>query len=271
MERPRGSTGPVVALYGLFMAATVGGFCFLDWKLDVATEHGRGVDAMILFLLVATGAMFVAGHAIVGWFLLTSSRAGAPAWKAPSSRGEWLATLAPVVVVAIVAEGGVLAIGMPVWAQMAGRDPDAFAVEVIGRQFEWVGHYPGKDGKFGRLDPAQVDDQLNPIGLDEEDPAAADDLVTRGGLTLPAGRTASIRLRSLDVLHSFAVPLFRTKQDLVPGLVTRTQLKPIRPGKFEIACAELCGLGHYRMRGWATVLEPAEFEAWLARQTPFGE
>jgi cytochrome c oxidase subunit 2 len=249
----------MAALYLGFMAATVGSFWIIKWQLQVASEHGKGVDAMILFLLVATGAMFVAGHAIVAWFLLASRRGENEPFTAPGPKREWTATLLPIVIVAIVAEGGVLVIGMPVWAQISGRDPDALQVEVVAKQFEWVARYPGKDGVFGKLDAKQADEQLNVIGLDERDPAAADDVVLRGTLVLPAGRMASIRIRSMDVLHSFTVPLFRTKQDAVPGLVTRTQVRPTVPGVYEITCAELCGMGHYKMQANALVVTPEEF------------
>jgi cytochrome c oxidase subunit 2 len=264
--RQSGTPWSVAAFYLLFMAATVAGFFLIHWKLEVASEHGVGVDRMILFLLVTTGVMFVAGHAIVTWFLLRSR--GDRPWKAPSVRSEWIATLVPIAIVVIVAEGGVISIGMPVWAQISGNDPGAVQVEVIGKQFEWLSHYPGPDGKFGTCDPAQIDEQLNPIGIDEKDPAGGDDVVVRGVLVLPVGRTASIRIRSLDVLHSFTVPLWRTKQDAVPGLPTRTQVRPTVAGKYEITCAELCGMGHFRMRAFAKVVSAAEFEKWLADNAP---
>ena len=258
-QQRRGAAWPMVSLYLGFMAATVGSFWIIKWQLQVASEHGKGVDAMILFLLVATGAMFVAGHLVVAWFLAGARRADGEAFRRPSVKNEWLATIVPIVIVLIVAEGGVLVIGMPVWAQISGRDPDALSVEVTGKQFEWIARYAGRDGVYGKLDAKQADEQLNVIGLDEGDPAGADDIVLRGTLVLPAGRMAAIRIRSMDVLHSFTVPLFRTKQDAVPGLVTRTQVRPTVPGLYEITCAELCGMGHYKMQANALVVTPEEF------------
>jgi cytochrome c oxidase subunit 2 len=241
------------------------------WRLDVASEHGRGVDDMIFFLLVTTGPMLVIGHLVVAAFVWNSGRRNAPEFRRPRPGREWMATLIPVIVIAAVAEGGVLAIGMPVWSKIYRPDPDAIQVEVVGKQFEWLVRYPGKDGRFGRVDPALVDDVENPLGLVEEDPDAVDDIVIRGALYLPVNRVASIRLRSHDVLHSFSVPLFRTKQDAVPGIPTRTQVRPTATGQFEIVCAELCGMGHYRMRGYVNVLTPGEFDAWRARQTGWFE
>lgn len=273
MERPASSPSRIliVVAFTLFAAGTVAMGLLYRWRLAVASEHGRGVDEMILFLLIATGPVFVAGHFIVAGFVWKSGRRGAPAFRPPGRKLEWTVTLVPVLLIAAVAEGGVLVIGMPVWSQIYSDAPDALQVEVVGKQFEWISRYPGKDGKFGRVDPRKFDEVENPLGLDEDDPAAADDIVIRGALYLPSGRTASIRIRSLDVLHSFSVPLFRTKQDAVPGIPTRTQVRPTVPGQYEIVCAELCGMGHYRMRGYVTVLTPEEFEKWRARQTGWFE
>lgn len=266
----RASGAAIILLFLLFAAATVAAALTLRWRLDVASEHGPGVDRMIDFLLVATGVMFVAGHVIAVGLILKGRREGEP-FRPPSKRAELWTTLIPICVVALVAEGGVIVIGMPVWGQIYEPDPKALQVEMVGKQFEWIARYPGKDGKFGRIDPGQTDESLNPIGLDENDPDAADDIVVRGALYLPAGRTASIRIRSQDVLHSFAVPVFRTKQDTVPGMPTRTQVKPVKVGKFEIDCAELCGLGHYKMRASVNVLEGPAFEKWLSEQTGWFE
>jgi cytochrome c oxidase subunit 2 len=260
----------IVSFVG-FALATVAGGVFLNWRLSVASEHGRGVDAMILFLLLATGPMFVGGHLLVASFVWKSGRKDAPAFRRPSRRAEWTATLIPVVIIAAVAEGGVLVIGMPVWSQIYREDAEALPVEVVGKQFEWISRYPGKDGKYGRTDPAKFDEVENPLGLDEDDPAAADDIVIRGALYLPVNRTASIRIRSLDVLHSFSVAQFRTKQDAVPGIPTRTQVRPTATGQFDLVCAELCGMGHYRMRGTVKVLSKEDFEEWLSRQTGWFE
>ena len=171
-----------------------------------------------------------------------------------------------------MSEAGVLVIGAPVWPQLYGQLPQgAVEVEVVGKQFEWFVRDPGKDGKFGQTKPQLVHEVRNPLGLVEEDPAAKDDIVGRGVLHLPVNRAVSVRLRTHDVLHSFTVPAFRTKQYLVPGFTTHTQFTPIKTGKYEIACAELCGLGHYRMRGFVIVTTQQEYDQWLAGQTGWFE
>ena len=148
-------------------------------------------------------------------------------------------------------------------------------VRVVGQQFAWNIHYPGPDGKFGKTDPKLVDAQSNPLGLDRRDPAAADDFTTVNQLHLPVGKPAIIYLSSLDVIHSFALQEMRVKQDAIPGMSTPVWFVPTvtsddmkkRKGdekwSYEISCAQLCGLGHYRMRGYVTIDTPEQFQAWM--------
>jgi len=103
----------------------------------------------------------------------------------------------------------------------------------------------------------------------KSDAAARDDIVVRGQLHIPVDRMSIVRLRSLDVIHSFTVPLFRTKQDTLPGYTAYTQFTPEKEGTFELACAELCGLGHYRMQGTVTVQSEEDLAQWLSEQEPW--
>lgn len=267
-ERPRRISAAAIALFFLVLTIlTVFGFACREWQPPAASKHGPGVDRVITYLLWTTGAFFVLGHAALAWLIWRGSARGAATGASARPRTEWALALPPALVMAIVAEVGVLVLGLPVWSDVYGEDPaDAFTVEVVGKQFEWIVHYPGKDGAFGRTVPEKVRDKLNPLGLDRKDPTAKDDIVLRGMLHLPVNRPVSIRIRSLDVLHSFSVPAFRVKQDAVPGFSTRTRFTPTVEGKFEIACAELCGLAHYRMRGFVIVMESGQFDAWLASQ-----
>lgn len=145
------------------------------------------------------------------------------------------------------------------------EDNDALKIDVMAEAFAWNIRYPGEDGVFGRLDPEQMS-YLNPFGLDESDPASADDIVTINQMAIPVDRQVELTMRSKDVIHSFFLPNFRIKQDTVPGMRTRMHFTAVQPGDYEIACAELCGLGHYRMRGELQVMEGEAFEAWLASQ-----
>jgi cytochrome c oxidase subunit 2 len=182
---------------------------------------------------------------------------------------EWRWAVVPVLVMCVLAEGGVLIVGLPAFREMYVETPkDPYVVEVVAKQFEWLVHYPGPDGQFGAWRAELVRDSSNPLGLDKKDPAVKDDVWVRGQLHLPVDRPVVVRLRALDVIHSFTVPQFRVKQDVIPGFLGRTQFEPTKSGEFELACAELCGLGHYRMRGFITVQPQTEVDKWLSEQDP---
>ncbi len=263
-------TPEVIALILLFVSIslfTVVGFS-KDWKPTVASQHGVGVDGVIGYLLLTTGAILVIGTVVFVVFLWKYSRGLPTGSPKTTHRIERRWTLVPIIGMAAVAEIGVLVKGLPVWEQVFGEVPEnALVVEVTGQQFEWIVRYPGPDNTFGRTDPHLVHQTRNPAGLDEEDPAALDDIVMRNTLHVAEDRAVYLWLRARDVLHSFSVPAFRVKQDMVPGMIGSTQFVPTVAGRFEIACAELCGMGHYQMGGTVEVHPPGEFATWLQGQT----
>src|SRR5215468_1411392 len=157
-----------------------------------------------------------------------------------NNRLEVIWTIVPAVICVVLA-----LLSRRLWADIKQRMPeDAMQIEVTAEQFAWNIRYPGPDGKLN----------------------TADDIVTLNQLHFPVGRSVVATLRSKDVIHSFFLPEFRVKQDAVPGMSTRIWFDGMRTGHWEIACAELCGLGHYRMKGFVTVETPQEFEKWLAEQ-----
>lgn len=248
----------------LVIAATV---AFMrPWlPLPLVSDRSAIDDALGLSLLV-TGALFIATNLLLAWFgFRYQDGAGATAsyWH-HNARLEWTWTLVTAV---IMASFGVSALRL--WAQVQTSEPpaDAVVVEVTAQQFAWNVRYPGRDNVFGRTDAKLVDPAaLNFIGLDKSDPASGDDLVMpQNQLILAEGRPVRVRLRSLDVIHSFFLPHFRVKQDAMPGMTGETWFVPSRAGQYEIACAEHCGLGHYRMRGMVNVVPAAEFEAALQK------
>jgi cytochrome c oxidase subunit II len=185
------------------------------------------------------------------------------------------------VAVAVVEAVLLFGFSIPMWAARVDSRPspgEALEVQVTGEQFAWNIHYPGPDGKFGRTDIKLIDMQSNPLGLDRSDPAAKDDVTTLNQLYLPVNRPIIVRLRSKDVIHSFNLPEFRVKQDAIPGFtipvwfvptITTAEMRT-RTGngefQYEIACAQLCGLGHYRMRAFVTIQSPDEFQKWMDEQ-----
>ena len=136
-------------------------------------------------------------------------------------------------------------------------------VRVVGTQFAWNIQYPGPDGKFGRTDIKLVGSD-NPLGLDRSDPAAKDDITTINQLNLPVDRPVLVHLSSMDVIHSFGLYEMRVKQDAIPGIQIPVWFIPNRIGEYEIACSQLCGLGHFRMRGFVNIKTEADFQKWLA-------
>jgi cytochrome c oxidase subunit 2 len=157
---------------------------------------------------------------------------------------------------------------LDLWAKIQSTaPPDAMVIEVTGQQFAWNVRYPGKDGILGRTD-FKLASQENLIGLDPNDPAGKDDLLLLNQMYLPKDRPIRVRIRSMDVIHSFFLPNFRVKQDAMPGIVTEVWFtaKELTPADkpLEIACAEHCGLGHYRMRGQVHVVAAADLDAAVA-------
>ena len=257
-------------LVGLLFAALAIGMVALGargWLPPLASRHGAGIDRMLVYLLVATGTMFLAGHLVLGYFVWRFAGRKRISHRLASPKAERGWSIALGLLMTLVAEGGVLAIGLPAWSEYFGTAPpeDALLVEVTSEQFAWNVRYPGPDGTFGHTDPSLID-VTNPLGLDPGDPAGRDDLTAINQIHVPVGRPVRVRLRSKDVIHSFYLPHLRVKQDAVPGMTIEVWFVPTETGQFELACTELCGLGHYQMRGFFNVLQPAEFESWLAEK-----
>jgi len=167
----------------------------------------------------------------------------------------------------VIAEAVLLvAFAIPIWAEIMTEHPDAKAavtINVVAQQFAWNIHYPGADGIFGRRNIELVDEETNPLGLDREDSSAVDDIVTLNQLYFPVNKPVLINLSSKDVIHSFSLNEMRVKQDAIPGMSIRVSFEALETGKYEIACAQLCGIGHYRMRGFYTIQTEEEFNNWL--------
>jgi cytochrome c oxidase subunit 2 len=254
----------------MFAALAIGGVWYGSGisMPELASRHGAGIDSMLRYLLLTVGGLFLTGYLALAFLIWRGARSERLGARLASRRAELLLSGVLGLGMALVAEGGVLAIGIPVWAEYfeAAPDPNAVVVDVTAQQFMWNVRYPGRDNTFGRTQPALIDDTTNPIGLDPADPAGKDDIVTANEITVPVNRPVRIRLHSRDVIHSFFLPNFRVKQDAVPGMTPEVMFLPTRRGNFELACAELCGLAHYRMRGFFNVVTQQEFDDWLRKQ-----
>ena len=161
---------------------------------------------------------------------------------------------------------GLNLMGYKTWASIhfVGAQPGAMQIEVWGQQFAWYFRYPGPDGKFGPVHVEKVDDSMgNFLGLDRDHDAASKDDIVTATLAFPVNREIQLILRSKDVTHSFFVRELRMKQDLVPGMEIPIHFTATKTGRYELACAELCGLGHYKMRAFVDVMTQEDFEKWL--------
>jgi len=234
------------------------------WMLPVASVHGVEIDRLFNTTLVVTGIVFVLTHLVIAVFVwrYADRGSGRAAYWHDDRALELTYTLIPAaVMITLVAMGSV------VWAQIhSSSPPDAMVVEARGEQFGWLFRYPGKDGVFARIDPARISVKDNPMGLDPADPVNKSNIVTRD-LHLVLSRPVRVRIRSKDVIHSFYIPAFRVKQDAVPGMTVEIWFTPTREGDYELACAQLCGVGHYIMRGKVKVESQDAFDTWLAQQS----
>jgi cytochrome c oxidase subunit II len=229
------------------------------WFPESISEHGPRVDSQFMITIVVVGIAFTAAQVGLGW-VVWKYRATADAQRATYSHGnnrlEIIWTLVTAVVFISLA-----VMGQSVWASLHlnAAPPGSYQIEVVAQQFAWNFHYPGKDTVFGKTDPNLIDDTTNPVGVDPADPNAKDDAVSPT-LVIPVNRPVELVLRSKDVTHSFWIPQLRFKQDLVPGMAIHVHFTATKVGKYELACAELCGMNHYKMKSFMLVLPQDEFD-----------
>jgi cytochrome c oxidase subunit 2 len=159
-------------------------------------------------------------------------------------------------------------LSMPAWAKYkeVPQTADALRVRIIGEQFAWNMHYPGRDGIFGATNAKFINNQGNSVGLDPADPNGKDDIVSLNEFHFPVNKTIIVDLSSKDVIHSFTINVLRVKQDAVPGMKIPIWFQATQTGIFDISCAQLCGLGHYRMKGTAYIDTPQDYEKWFSER-----
>jgi cytochrome c oxidase subunit 2 len=250
-------------LFGLatLVLVVVATFYFTKTWLPPLKSDRIAIDHALAITLVVTGLVFIVTNLMLAWFgyaYQDGPGAKAAYWH-DSPRLEMTWTLVTAGILAIF-----LFNALSLWAKVTAPPPaDAVLIEVTGQQFAWNVRYPGKDGVLGKTDHLQAS-QDNPIGLVKDDPAAKDDLLLLNQMYLPKDRPVRVQVRSMDVIHSFFLPNFRVKQDAMPGMTIDIWFTPTEVGDFEIACAEHCGLGHYRMRGAVHVVPAADLEKAVA-------
>jgi len=240
------------------------------WGLppDLST-HGAAIDNLIIIVHVFMVLLFVGwGIYLVYCLFRFRQRAGHTAsYESARSKIPKYSEIGIVFFEAFLLVG----LSFPVWSKLKTDFPEEKAsteLRVIAQQFAWNIHYPGRDGTFGPTSIKLITDD-NPIGVDRSDPAGRDDIISVNQLHFPVGKPVIIHLSSLDVIHSFAIPVLRIKQDIIPGLNIPIWFEATRTAKFDIACAQLCGVGHTRMRGFVTVDTEQQYQKWLKEQEEY--
>jgi cytochrome c oxidase subunit 2 len=237
------------------------------WWTPIASNWGY-IDTTIEITFWVTGVVFVAVVTFMAYCLYRYRyREGRrAAYEPENTKIEWWLTGLTTAGVVIM-----LTPGLFVWNQFVTVPDDAAEFEAVGQQWQWTFRFPGEDGLLGTTDVRNIVDD-NPFGLNPNDPNGQDDvLVEDSEVHLPLGKPVKVLLRSIDVLHDFYVPEFRAKMDLVPGAVTYFWFIPTRVGTFDILCFELCGVGHYNMRGTVVVESESDYKAWLLEQSTFAQ
>ena len=234
------------------------------WFPPSISEHGPAYDQQFLLTIIVVGVAFVAAQVALGyavWRFADTGQGTRAVYSHGNNRMEILWTAITAVIFITVA-----LLGQRVWwnLHMVEAPPDSAQVRVLAQQFQWNFHYAGPDGRFGRTDPHKISDEsINYIGLDSDDPASKDDTVTQT-LVTKANAPVQLTLAARDVTHSFWVPQLRFKQDAVPGLDVKVHFTPQQAGQYEIACAELCGQQHYKMRSYMLVVPSDEYRSLVA-------
>jgi len=217
----------------------------MNWIMPPGTStFVSPIDSLYYMILVITGIAFVVTEvALVVFLIKYRARPGRRAhYTHGSMKAEVIWTAVPAIVVVMI---GILSGG--VWNTMRGRDgvpENAYPIGVHGQQFEWMITYPGGDGALGTEDDFEVRNQLH----------------------IPVNTPIDIHLTAEEVIHSFFIPQFRVKQDAMPGLPQPVWFEATEPGAYELACAEVCGLGHYRTRAAVTVHTAEGYQQWMSEQ-----
>jgi cytochrome c oxidase subunit 2 len=238
------------------------------WYFTPLASNWGTIDDTISLTFWVTGTVFVAVNLFMAYCVFRyRQRKGSRAEYEPENKKleAWLVGLTTIGVIALLAPG------LFVWANIVTVPNDAAVFEAVGKQWHWSYRFPGKDGVLGTVDAKYVSDK-NPFGINPDDPNGQDDvLVASPEVHLPIGKPVKALLRSIDVLHDFAVAQFRVKMDLVPGLVTYIWFTPTRTGTFDLLCEELCGVAHFTMRGKVIVEEESAYQAWLSSYPTFAQ
>jgi cytochrome c oxidase subunit II len=265
----------VLGLVGVYMCHEL----FKGRVLQIpASDHGEKIDKMLFITIIITGAVFFLTQILLFWFAFKYqySEKRKALYFPHSNKLEVLWTVVPAIFLTVL-----VGFGLFYWFKITGDAPkDSLEVEIVGKQFNWITRYKGKDGVFGKKYYKNISDTKdNTLGLIWDDKAAQDDVVA-DKLVLIVNKPVKLIINSRDVIHDVGLVHFRMKMDAVPGTPTTMWFTPKYTTKqmkeltknpdfvYEISCDQMCGKGHYSMRGVVEVITQPEFDAWMATQKP---
>ncbi|MEJ7736251.1 MAG: cytochrome c oxidase subunit II [Chitinophagaceae bacterium] len=265
----------VLGLIGVYWCNELFKDRFLD---NPASDHGVKIDNMLYITIALTGVVFLITQILLFWFAFKYqySETRKAFYFPHNNRLEVIWTVVPAIALTVL-----VGFGLYYWFNITGDAPkDSVVVEITGKQFGWIYRYPGKDGVFGKKYYKEIDEAANnQLGLIWEDKAAQDDLVTQEMYTI-VNKPIKLIINSRDVIHDVGLAHFRMKMDAVPGTPTTMWFTPLyttaemkakedNPDfEYEISCDQICGQGHYTMRGVIKVVTADEFFIWRASQKP---
>jgi cytochrome c oxidase subunit II len=246
---------------------------------ESASVQGEKVDSMLWVTLAVTGVVFIATQILLFWFAFKYQESDNRKvyFFAHSTKLELVWTVIPAIVLTVL-----VVIGLRNWFEFTSEAPkDAQIVEVTGKQFGWIYRYPGKDKELGKKYYKNIDNASNSVGLVWEDKMTQDDIVLEQTMYVVKGKPVKLIIGSRDVIHDVGLVHFRLKMDAVPGIPTTLWFTPKFTTKemkektgnpdfqYELSCDQMCGNGHYSMKGVIEVVTQAEFDAWMAKQKPY--
>lgn len=268
---------PLFGIIGFSMFFWYSGKASAHYLPESASIHGVETDFMFWLTIGILVVAFLVTHIfLLGFAFRYQYKDGNKAYYYPENhRLEFVWTIIPAIVMAIL-----VYYGWKTWSDITKKEPDnSVAVEIVGQQFNWSVRYPGADNKLGNYHYKQISPD-NPFGLVASDKASWDDFMPKE-IHIPKGQPVLLKIRAKDVLHSVYLPHFRVKMDAVPGMPTKfwfvatkstnDMRQELSNPKFnyELACAEICGRGHFSMKYILVVDEPAEYKQWVESQTPW--
>ena len=236
--------------------------------MEDISAHGQAIDDQLSETMWEAGISFLASQIILAWLIWRFS-GDRPSEKTKSFPGGAAGLVAAAFILVGVEVFALGIFGVKAWANIYFTQPgaDAMPVQVQAGQFAFYFRYPGPDGSFGPIHPDMITESTSKfLGLDQtNDQASKDDIVT-AEMAIPVNREIRLLMHAKDVSHSFYVPALRIHQDFVPGLDLQLHFTATKIGKYEIVCSQLCGLGHYNMKAYLSVMSQQDFDDWLKKE-----